>query len=141
MFEIAVEPAMRGDAGDRRGEEDHHLTERAKPVGDDQPAEQRTSILRSAEGKDRGNDQQRDGRPGGERRGATATEGGDHHQGDRAERQDGFGKDRGDIHHSWSEAVANLPAVRCESPAGAAGARRVSRRPTSARIGFIKLSG
>ena len=103
MFEIAVEPAMRGDARDRSGEENQHLAERAEAVGDDQAAEQGTGILWATERKDSRNDQDRDSGPSGERGSVAAAESSDHHQHDRTDCQDDFGEDGGDI-HQWASA-------------------------------------
>ena len=151
MLEIAFEPAMGGDDRDRCSKEDQHLAERTETVGHDQSAEQWPGILRAAKRDDCGGDQQGDRDPGRDPRGAAITEGSDHHQRDRTDRQDGFGKDGGEV-HQWASAAgvcvvvsalaaAGLPAVRCESPGGAARSIRSSRRPTSARIGRRKLSG
>ncbi len=149
MLEIPLEPAVRHDDRDRRAEIDDQLAERAEAVGDELAAEQGTGVLRlTAERRDRA-EQQRDRRPAAQAASAPPEEGRDHHQHDRADRQDEFGKDWSEVHQcasatgvsAWAAARAGLPAVRCASPAGLARSTRSSSRPMSARIGRMKLSG
>src|SRR3546814_6641662 len=86
---------------------------------------------------------------------AVTDEGAEHQRDQPADRQDQFGPDESEIGGHWTPpawaepwavspcaaAAFGLPAARCASPAGFAGASRATTVVTSPRIGARKLSG
>ena len=149
MFEVLVEPAVGHDDGNCRCQEDDDLAEGCKGVGGPHAAKGAAATLGREHQQDAGPDEQRHRGDMGEA-GRAADEGGDHHQRDRAEAEQDLGKDCGKGHQCAPSEMARpgvwcaglgAPAVGRLSPFGVTRSIRVSSRPTSSRIGAMKLSG
>ncbi len=155
MLEIAFEPVVGGDDRDRGGRgrsapcRTHRSRRRRSARRTARPAScGRPSVTIAAATSSATDDPGRD--PGG----AAATEGGNHHQHDRADGQDDFGKDGGDVHQWASAGVSGFSGamrfglgsrlsggrLRCRSSARRARSGSAAV-PTSSRIGAMKLSG
>ena len=151
----AVEKARRDDDADEARGIDQKLGKTAEAVDRQRAREDRRIDTEQRDDRCRG---------GGERQqraelieaDIAVTEEGAEHQGDEpADRQDQFGPDEHQVGGHWTPpawldpwagspcgfAAFGLPAARCASPAGLAGARRATTVVTSPRIGARKLSG
>src|SRR3546814_10347988 len=151
----AAEKARRDHNADEAGGVDQQLGETAEAIDRERARKHR-----------RLDPDQRDdgGRGGGEREQRAelvnadlpvAHEGAEHQRDQPADRQDQFGPDEHQVGGHWTPpawaepwadspcaaAGVGLPAARCASPAGFAGAKRATTVVTSPRIGARKLSG
>ena len=148
MLGIAFEPAVRRDDGDRGGEENDGLAERAEHVGRDQTAEHAAGVGRRTDQREGRDDEKCDGGPTGHTADSTPAERSDHHQDDAANREDQLRQDGCKLVHrcaasaAWCSAFGcGLPGLKSRSPAGADRSIRSTSRATSARNGRMKLSG